>query len=76
LRHNNTGKFPLDSVHPGHSAAEVAEHTGFDYDCPECMPTTLAPSAQTLRLLRQTVAPQLAEVYPQFAAAVFGVTAG
>jgi glutaconate CoA-transferase subunit B len=47
-------KFRLDSVHPGHSAAEVAEHTSFDYDLPECMPTTPAPSAETLRLLRHT----------------------
>ena len=27
---------------------------------------------ETLRLLRETVAPELAEVYPQFAAKVFG----
>jgi glutaconate CoA-transferase, subunit B len=68
-------RFRLDSVHPGHSIAEIAEHTGFDYDCPDVVPTTPAPSAETLRLMRQVVAPQLAEVYPQFAAAVFGETA-
>ena len=67
-------RFRLESVHPGHSIAEIAEHTGFAYDCPEIVPTTPAPSDETLRLLRQIVAPQLAEVYPQFAAAVFGVT--
>ena len=67
-------RFRLESVHPGHSIAEIAEHTGFAYDCPEIVPTTPAPSDETLRLLRQVVAPQLAEVYPQFAAAVFGVT--
>jgi glutaconate CoA-transferase subunit B len=37
------------------------------------VPVTPAPSAETLRLMRETVAPQLAEVYPQFAARVFGV---
>jgi glutaconate CoA-transferase subunit B len=37
--------------------------------------TTPAPGDETLRLLREVVAPQLAEVYPQFAATVFGVTA-
>ena len=37
------------------------------------MPVTPAPSAETLRLMRQVVAPELAEVYPQFAAKVFGV---
>jgi glutaconate CoA-transferase, subunit B len=67
-------RFRLESVHPGHSIAEVAEQTGFEYDCPEIVQTTPAPSHDTLRLLRQVVAPQLAEVYPQFAAAVFGVT--
>src|ERR1700676_384073 len=67
-------RFRLESVHPGHSIAEIAEHPGFDYDCPEIVPTTPAPSDETLRLLRQVVAPQLAEVYPQFAAAVFGIT--
>jgi hypothetical protein len=33
------------------------------------------PSPETLRLMRQTVAPELAEVYPQFAARVFGLQA-
>ena len=67
-------RFRLESVHPGHSIAEVAEQTGFEYDCPEIVQTTTAPSDDTLRLLRETVAPQLAEVYPQFTAAVFGTT--
>ena len=34
---------------------------------------TPAPSGDTLRLMREIVAPQLAEVYPQFAERVFGV---
>src|ERR1700726_407735 len=55
-------RFRLASVHPGHSIAEVAEQTGFEYDCPEIVQTTTAPSDDTLRLLRQVVAPQLAEV--------------
>src|SRR3989442_4168695 len=64
-------RFRLTSVHPGHTVAEVIEHTGFDFDRPQSVPTTGAPSAETLRLLRAVVAPQLAEVYPQFAADVF-----
>lgn len=67
-------RFRLDSVHPHHTVAEIAEHTGFDYDCPDVVPTTPPPTGDTLHLLRTVVAPQLAEVYPQFAAAVFGVT--
>ncbi len=68
-------RFRLESIHPGHSVAEVAEQTGFAYDCPNDVQVTPSPSDGTLRLLREVVAPQLAEVYPQFAAAVFGVTA-
>jgi hypothetical protein len=37
------------------------------------MPVAPAPSAETLHLMRKTVAPMLAEVYPQFAQKVFGV---
>jgi hypothetical protein len=37
---------------------------------------TPAPSAEQLRLLRSVVAPQLTEVYPRFAAEVFGVRQG
>ena len=66
-------RFRLASVHPGHSVEEVIENTGFDFDGPEQVPTTPAPSAETLELMRKVVAPQLAEVYPQFAEKVFGV---
>jgi glutaconate CoA-transferase subunit B len=66
-------RFRLDSVHPGHSVEEVVENTGFDFDRPDQVPQTTPPSDETLRLLRGAVARELAEVYPQFAAAVFGV---
>jgi len=66
-------RFRLASVHPGHSLAEVVENTGFDFDCSSDVPTTPAPSADTLRLLRSVVAPMLAESYPQFAKNVFGI---
>jgi len=69
------GRFTLASVHPGHTVEEVVEHTGFDFDKPARVPETPAPSAETLALLRDNVAPQLAEVYPQFAAQIFGVGA-
>jgi glutaconate CoA-transferase subunit B len=71
------GRFTLASVHPGHTVEEVIEHTGFDFDMPNSLPAavpeTPAPSPATLKLMRETVAEQLAEVYPQFAAQVFGV---
>jgi glutaconate CoA-transferase subunit B len=66
-------RFRLASVHPGHSVAEIVEHTGFDFDQPPDMPATAVPSPETLRLLRTVIAPQLVEVYPQFAADVFGI---
>ena len=66
-------RFTLASVHPGHTVAEVVEHTGFDFDRGEDVPTTPAPSREDLRILRTAVAPELVEVYPQFAAHVFGV---
>jgi glutaconate CoA-transferase subunit B len=65
-------RFRLDSVHPSHTVDEVVEHTGFDFDRPAAVPETPAPDTKTLRLMRTVVAPQLAEVYPQFAARVFG----
>jgi glutaconate CoA-transferase, subunit B len=65
--------FRLESVHPGHTVAEIVENTGFDFDRPDVVPVTAAPSAETLALMREVVAPQIAEVYPQFAARVFGV---
>lgn len=69
------GRFRLASVHPGHTVEEVVDNTGFDFDRPEEVPSTPLPSAETLRMMREVVAPQLAEVYPQFAARVFGVRA-
>jgi len=65
-------RFRLESVHPGHTVEEVIENTGFEFDRGERVPQTPPPSADTLRLMRETVAPQLAEVYPQFAQRVFG----
>jgi glutaconate CoA-transferase subunit B len=69
------GRFRLDSVHPGHTVEEVLDNTGFDFERPAKVPETPAPSPETLALMRGTVAAELAEVYPQFAAQVFGVGA-
>ena len=66
-------RFRLESVHPGHTVEEVIEHTGFDFDRLDETPLTPPPSPETLRLMREIVAPQLAEIYPQFAARVFGM---
>jgi glutaconate CoA-transferase subunit B len=69
------GRFTLASVHPGHTVDDVIENTGFDFERPSTVPETPAPSPEALKLMREVVAPQLAEVYPQFAAQVFGIGA-
>src|SRR5262249_23402241 len=66
-------RFALASVHPGHSVAEGAEHTGVEWEGSPDVPVPPAPSPETLRILRTVVAPQLTEVYPRFAAEVFGM---
>ncbi len=66
-------RFRLRTIHPGHTLEEVRDNTGFDFDMPESVPETPAPAADTLRLMRETVAPQLAEIYPEFAKKVFGL---
>ena len=68
-----SGRFTLASVHPGHTLEEVIENTGFDFDRPLSIAETPTPTPETLKLMREVVAPQLSEVYPQFAAQVFGV---
>jgi glutaconate CoA-transferase subunit B len=67
------GRFRLASVHPGHTVEDIIAQTGFDFDRPDTIPETPSPSPETLALLRGPVARELAEVYPQFAAEVFGV---
>src|SRR5215218_7725718 len=66
-------RFVLESVHPGHTVEEVVENTGFSFDRPHDVPTTSPPSAQTLQVMRGVVAHELSEVYPRFAATVFGI---
>jgi glutaconate CoA-transferase subunit B len=66
-------RFSLASVHPGHTVEEIVANTGFAFDRPGDVPVTPAPSPETLRLMRETVAPALAPTYPKFAATVFGI---
>ena len=68
-----TKQFRLQSTHPGVSAADVRAATGFDYATPESVPTTPTLDEHTLALLRGTVAGQVAETYPEFAARTWNV---
>ncbi len=67
--------FRLESVHPGESLEAVLDNTGFDFEIPERLPTTAPPSADDRVLMQTRVAPEVAEVYPDFAAAVWGYRA-
>ena len=64
-------RFRLDSVHPGYDASDVAAATGFEFDCPDAVPTTLDPTPEMLDLIRGPLAARIAETYPKFAARVF-----
>lgn len=66
-------RFRLESVHPGHSVEEVRENTGFDFDCPDAVPTTPAPEPDFLSALRGDVARLVANPYPRFAERVWGI---
>jgi glutaconate CoA-transferase subunit B len=68
-------RFLLQSVHPGHTVAEIVEHTGFAFDLPGDVAETPPPAPETLALIRGPVGRALAETYPGFAERVLGVTA-
>ena len=68
-------RFTLASVHPGHGVGEVLERTGFEFECPDEVPETPAPSAEQLGLIRGRVAAEVAQTYPEFAASKLGYRA-
>ena len=57
-------------MHPGHTAAELREATGFDYDAGAVVETP-PPTAAELELLRGPVARAIAADYPEFARRVW-----
>lgn len=62
------GRFRLESVHPGQTAASIREMTGFAYDNQDGTALTPVPDQATLSLLRGQIRTELGETYPQFAA--------
>jgi glutaconate CoA-transferase subunit B len=66
-------RFRLESVHPGGTADEVRENTGFDYDDRNQSAVTPAPADEELKLLRGPVAARIAENYPAFAQRVWKI---
>jgi glutaconate CoA-transferase subunit B len=66
------GRFTLASVHPGESVASVRAMTGFDFDVPDAVGETPAPTQAELALLRGPVCEEMVETYPEFCARVWG----
>ena len=68
-------RFTLESVHEGHTVEEVRDETGFDFDLPAQVPTTPGPGADDLRVMREEIAPKIADAYPRFARDLWGYEA-
>jgi glutaconate CoA-transferase subunit B len=66
------GQFRLESVHPGFTAREVGDLTGFAYENHDCAVTTAVPDADILQLMRGQIRDELSETYPQFAQSMRG----
>ncbi len=64
-------RFTLVSVHPGVTAEEVRDHTGFDFDAPDDVPRTPEPEADRLALLRSSIGAEIGKTYPDFARGAF-----
>jgi len=56
-KHDDDAPFRLETVHPGVSVEQVVEATGFDLDVGE-VGTTVVPTAEQLRILREQIDPQ------------------
>ena len=65
-------RFRLDGLLPGTSVEEVRDNTGFEFDCPEAIGELRPPDSERLSLLRNRVAGEVAETYPEFARARLG----
>ena len=70
--HPERGRFALASVHAGETAESVRAMTGFDFDVPEGVGETPAPSQAELALLRGAVCDEMVETYPEFCNRVWG----
>lgn len=65
--------FRLASLHPDVSLEEVRDNTGFEFEVPEHIETTRAPSEAELTLLRGPVGQRVADPYPEFSKRIWGI---
>ena len=68
----SSGRFCLESVHPGESVDTIFQQTGFDFDVSDEISETAAPDEHSLALLRGEISDKLRDPYPVFAQSVFG----
>lgn len=64
-------RFALESVHSGETVESVRANTGFDFDVPDHVPATPAPTEAERALLRGPVCDEMLETYPDFCARVW-----
>ncbi|MEZ5825076.1 MAG: CoA-transferase [Geminicoccaceae bacterium] len=67
LMRRENGRFRLVSMHPGQTARELVEATGFALDMPDRPETTPPVGASELELVKDTVAREISTIYPRFA---------
>ena len=65
-------RFRLESLLPGATVEEVRDNTGFDFDCPDTVGEAPPPEPDRLALIRDRIAGEIAETYPNFAAKKLG----
>ncbi|MGI9387826.1 MAG: CoA-transferase [Methyloligellaceae bacterium] len=70
----DAGRFQLKSIHSGHTLDEVKKETGFEFDVPKGgdVAETEMPNQEWLELIRGPVGDEVREIYPGFAARMFG----
>lgn len=67
-------RFRLDGLLPGATVEEVRDNTGFDFDCPDDVGPVAPPEPDRLDLIRNRIAGEIAETYPEFARTRLGWT--
>lgn len=58
IRDRDDRPFRIESLHPGVTAEEVVEQTGFELEVPNHIPETATPTEEELRLLREQIDPR------------------
>ena len=66
--------FRLLSLHPGEDLRGLIEATGFEFEHDTQPLVTLSPDHETQQLIQKSIAPKVADTYPQFAERLVGGT--